>query len=100
MLYAWWCSIHFTMFATCKSQQHISCVVCEYYVLHVVPMPVHHVCCVWVYGVYVFMFWLQTAPHRPPAYKWPSRPWMKMTMLPSWLSPMTPLCVILRPLAR
>lgn len=74
-------------------------VACTCYVLHVSSMPTHHVCCVCVCGVYVFMFWLQTAPPKFPVCKWPSRPWMRMTMLPSWLSPTTPLCVILQPLA-
>ena len=106
------CCVHLVLllsFHNAVSHSHIACIS---RVLHV-----HAVCCMWhpcpctlcavcklwrvcVFGVYVFVFWLQTAPHRPPACKWPSRPWMRMTTPPSWPSPMTPLCVILQPLAR
>lgn len=98
------CCMHLVLFLSlqnvCYLQMACICVACACYVLHVTSMPMHHVCCVCVCGVYVFMFWLQTAPHRPPVCKWPSRPWMRMTMLPSWLSPTTPSCVTLQPLAR
>ena len=100
------CSIHFaTLFATCilHALSHVS--------------HMHAMCCVWhpcphtpcvvrncdvcaCMGCTCLCFWLQTAPHRPPGCKWPSRPWMRMTTLPSWRSPTTPLCVNLQRPAR
>lgn len=78
---------HVCAYASWGLRAHAPCVLCVN-------------CCVCMVGVYVFMFWLQTAPHRPPVCKWTSRSWTRMTTLPSWPSPTTPSCVTLQPLAR